>query len=51
MLAGHLGSKYVPITICESFNETCIAPIFYQIVRSIMDLNLNCVPTIVDEKH
>lgn len=36
--------------IMNSVHEPCVAPILYHIVRAVVNLNLNCITSIVDEE-
>jgi len=46
----HLGSPAFAFTIVDSVNKSSVIPVLDHIVWAIMDLDLNCVSSIVDEE-
>jgi len=46
----HLRSPAFAFTIVDSINKSSVIPVLDHIVWAIMDLDLNCVSSIVDEE-
>lgn len=47
----HLGGPALAFTIVDGINQGGVVPVLDDIVRSIMDLNFNGVPTIVYQEY
>jgi hypothetical protein len=47
----YLGGKEFSLAIMNSLDKSCIVPIFYHIVRSIVDLNLDGVTSVIDQEN
>lgn len=47
----HLGCPALALAIVDGINEGSVVPVLDDIVRSIMDLNFNCVTTIVYQEN
>lgn len=47
----HLGGPKWSITIVKSFGHFGVAPVLDHIVGAIMNLNFNCVASVIDEEN
>lgn len=47
----YLGSPALALAVANGVDEPCVIPIFYHIIRAIMDFNFYGVPTIVNQEN
>lgn len=50
-LGPDLGRPAVSLIVVDSLDKGCIVPVLYHVVGAVMNLNFDCVPTIVDEEY
>ena len=46
----YLGSPAFALSVVDGVHEAGVVPVLDDIVRSVMDLHLDCIPAIVDQE-